>query len=67
MFTCGELVQMNQDLDGFDYLRRFNVFEVRANGECFSNFSDALAERLILSVEKRWLTVDEINKRLLEK
>ena len=68
-FTCAELVQMNENVFGIDFSDREKKFysgcAVDNDVRYFETFSDALAAKLIKAIKNEWITIDEINARLL--
>lgn len=68
-FTCAELVQLNEDIGDIHFSHKNRKF---FSGSGISNtlvyyetFSDALAARLLDFIKNEWVTVDELNARML--
>lgn len=67
-FTCAELVQMNENVYGIHFSDREKKFysggAVDNDVVYYDTFSDALAAKLINSIQKEWITIEEVNLRL---
>lgn len=69
MFTAAELVQMNGNCYGIEYSDRDNQFYRQSDNNIFvhyDTFSQACADKLINAIEREWITIDEVNNRLIE-
>jgi hypothetical protein len=68
-FTCAELVQMNENVYGISFSDREKKFysgsAVDNDVFYYDTFSDALAAKLINAIKKEWITIDEVNARLV--
>lgn len=71
IFTAAELIQMKGNTYGVDFSERKKQYytgdAVSKDIMYFDTFSQAIASVLIYSIEKEWITIEEVNKRLLEK
>jgi len=72
-FTVAELVQMNQNCFNIDYSEKimncyYSQTSVDKNYSAqftyYPTFAEACAAKLINSIERGWITVDEVNNRL---
>ena len=68
-FSCAELVQMNGNVYGIYFSNRENKFysgsAVDNDVFYYETFSDALAAKLINAIKKEWVTIEEVNARLV--
>lgn len=68
-FTCAELVQMNENVYGISFSDREKKFysgsAVDKDIFYYETFSDALASKLINAIKEEWVTVEEVNARLV--
>lgn len=68
-FTCAELVQMNESFEDIQYSDDEKKFYVPASfvGHelYFNSFADSLAFLLIDSIQSGFVSVDEVNARLV--
>lgn len=69
-FTCAELVQMNENIYGIDFSDKEKKFysgnAVDNNVVYYETFSDALAAKLINAIKNEWITIEEVNARLVD-
>lgn len=71
MFTASELVLMIGFCYGIEYSDKKQQFYMETNSSpreftYYDTFSQACAYKLINAIEKEWIPIDKINKRLLE-
>lgn len=68
-FNCSELVQMCGNIYAIELNEKTNKFysgSATYNDIVFYNtFADALASKLINAIEKKWVTIEEVNNRLI--
>ncbi len=68
-FTCAELVQMNEDIKGIEFSdtkkKFFAINPIDNDVVYYHTFADALAYKLVESLEDGILTAEIVNKRLL--
>ena len=66
-FTCGELVQMTENIYNIHFSDIFKKYYsiVLEDIIYYETFADALAAKLIRSIENEWINVDEVNNRLI--
>jgi len=69
-FTVAELVQMNENVYGIqfsDYNKKFYSGSAIDNDVFhYETYADALAAKLIQAIKLDWVTVEEVNKRLVK-
>ncbi len=68
-FSCSELIKMNENVCDiyFSYKEKKYYSGCAVDNDLFyyDTFSDALAAKLIRSIKNEWITIEEVNARLL--
>ncbi len=68
-FTCAELVQMNENIFGIEFSDKNKKFYTGCAVDhdifYYDTFADALAAKLINAIRNEWITIEEVNARLL--